>query len=139
MPEGRRRARIILVIEDEADAAAVLATTLTEAGFVVVTAHAGRERLALVEDVRPDLVLLDFRLPDVSGFRLLPVCQHDAATRHLPVLVLTALTFAEAERAAWYGAEAVLTKPSVLSDLLAHAEELLGRAGATGVRTVPQP
>ena len=137
MSDERRHAPIILVIEDEADQAAVLATTLTDAGYVVVTAHAGTEGLTLVADVQPDLVILDLRLPDVSGVRVLDVLKHDPATAQVPVLVLTALRFAEAEKVARYGAEAFLTKPYVVDDLLAQVQEVLAPTGVTGVTTTP--
>lgn len=79
----------------------------------------------------------DLRLPDVSGFRLLRILEHDSATAHLPVLVVTALRFAEAAKVARYGADAFLTKPYRLEELVTRVRELLGRPGIA--RGTPAP
>jgi len=80
---GGQRQPTILLIEDEADQVAVLAALLQEAGCTVATAHTGVEGLSLVEEVWPDLVILDLKLPDLSGYRLLQVLKHAV----VPVIV----------------------------------------------------
>jgi cyclic di-GMP phosphodiesterase len=129
----------VLVIEDEGEQAAVLAATLRDAGFAVVAAGAGLDGLGLVEAVRPDLVILDLKLPDVSGFRVLKILKEDRHTAILPVLVLTALSFAEAEKVARYGADGFLTKPYVVEELLVRVQDLVAGSGGTGAPTKVLP
>jgi CheY-like chemotaxis protein len=77
----------------------------------------GTAALATLDQRRPDLVVLDLDLPGVSGFRLLEVLKGDPATAAVPVLVVTALDFAEAKAAARAGADGFLTKPFDAADL----------------------
>jgi diguanylate cyclase (GGDEF)-like protein len=110
---------IIMMIDDEPLNLEVLQTFLEEAGyreFVPVTAP--REALGLIADRRPDVVLLDLVMPEMSGFEILERLRADDTLRHTPVIVLTSATDAETKlKALELGATDFLAKPVDSSEL----------------------
>src|SRR4029450_5196413 len=116
----------ILVVDDTAKNAKLLADLLTVKGYSVVTAESGREALAQLEAERPDLVLLDVVMPEMSGYEVCRKIRENAGTRILPVVMVTALDPAE-ERVKGIGAGAddVLAKPINQAELLACLRSLL--------------
>ncbi len=110
---------IIMMIDDEPLNIEVLQTFLEEAGyreFVPVTAP--REALGLIADRRPDVVLLDLVMPEMSGFEILERLRADDTLRHTPVIVLTSATDAETKlKALELGATDFLAKPVDSSEL----------------------
>ena len=80
----------ILVIEDEKDIQDVLEYNLRQAGHKVNLASTGQDGLKLAREKKPDLVLLDLMLPDISGTEVCKALKQDAATRDIQVLILTA-------------------------------------------------
>ena len=119
----------LLLVEDDAEIRRGLMRGLAELGHAVVGVASGYEALKEIVEQRPDLVVLDLDLPVASGFRVLEVLKGDPATAAVPVLVVTALDFAEAKAAAQAGADAFLTKPFDAAELAARAERLLAGAG----------
>ena len=119
----------ILVIEDEATQREVIAYNLRKDGYAVRTAQDGDEaELQLAEDV-PDLILLDWMLPGVSGLELARRIRRRPATRDVPVIMLTAR--AEEEdviRGLDIGADDYVTKPYSVSELLARVRSVLRRS-----------
>ena len=134
MPPGYPPVRpaTALVVEDEPTVAATEALILEDAGLAVTVAPDGGAALAALAGARPDLVVLDLELPRVSGFRLLEVLKGDPATAAVPVLVVTALDFAEARAAVRAGADALLPKPFDAAALAAGAARLLAGPGRPG-------
>jgi DNA-binding response OmpR family regulator len=117
----------LLLVEDEPGLAEVLELHLRAAGFAVDVAADGLAALEALARARPDAVLLDLTLPHVSGFRLLQLLRRDAATATVPVLVLTALSFQEAQEVARDGADDFLTKPVAPQAVVGRAAQLLAR------------
>jgi DNA-binding response OmpR family regulator len=101
----------VLVVEDEPGLTEVLALHLRAAGYDPVVAGDGLEALHALDRTIPVAIVLDLHLPQVSGFRLLEVLKQRPDTASVPVLVLTALSFAEAREVARAGADDFLTKP----------------------------
>src|SRR5262245_19106473 len=89
---GGSASATVLVVEDDAHLTDLLAAVLAEAGLRVATAGDGRQALSALEVVRPDGIVLDLALPEVSGYRLMELLKRDPATAHVPVLILTALS-----------------------------------------------
>jgi diguanylate cyclase (GGDEF)-like protein len=110
---------VIMMIDDEPLNIEVLQTFLEEAGyreFVPVTAPL--EALGLIADRRPDVVLLDLVMPEMSGFEILERLRADDTLRHTPVIVLTSATDAETKlKALELGATDFLAKPVDSSEL----------------------
>ncbi|PEN08362.1 DNA-binding response regulator [Longimonas halophila] len=119
----------ILLVEDEADIASFIQRGLTEEGYVVTWVTEGEQALDELRTSSVDVVLLDIRLPGISGMEVL----HQVRDRlpHLPVMMLTALDAVE-DRVAGLrsGADDYLPKPFDFDELLARVEALLRRAGS---------
>src|SRR5687768_13942843 len=103
----------ILNVNDDAATRSVLTKTLREGGFVVVEAACGEEALRMLPIERPDLVLLDIKLPDIDGLEVCRRIKADALLRST-LVVQTSATFASAERKVEgldSGADAYLAQP----------------------------
>lgn len=126
-------ARQILIVEDERPIREMIAFGLRRAGFEVREAEDSRAARNAVADKRPDLLLVDWMLPDVSGLELTRALKRDAATRDLPVIMLTARV-EEADKVAGLdgGADDYITKPFSPRELLARVNALLRRSSASG-------
>src|SRR5690606_32891546 len=100
------------------------------AGFEVAEAEDSRRARIQVADRRPDLMLVDWMLPDMSGLELTRHIKREAATRDLPVIMLTARA-AEADKVAGLdnGADDYVTKPFSPRELLSRINAVLRRAG----------
>jgi CheY-like chemotaxis protein len=112
----------VLVVDDEADARALVRDILTAGGYRVTEAADGREALEAIARERPALVVLDLMMPELDGFEVLEHLGADPALRELPVVVLTALALGPADEARLKaGAQLVLAKGATSTeDLLAH-------------------
>jgi len=116
----------ILVVDDTPKNVKLLADLLTVKGYSVVTAESGREALAQLEAERPDLVLLDVVMPEMSGYEVCRKIRENAATRILPVVMVTALDPAEERiKGIKAGADDFLAKPINQAELLARVRSLL--------------
>lgn len=114
-----RATPVILIVDDQPDNVRVVGQLLAQAGFEVVPAMSGKEALELVAGEPPDLVLLDMRMPGMTGFDVLKALQEAPATRDIPVIFLTADVERDSlTRAFGAGAVDYLTKPFVPDELL---------------------
>ena len=80
----------ILYVEDNDDNAYMLKNRLTRAGFTVIIATYGAQGLAMATSEQPDLILMDLMLPDIDGEEATRRLKTDPATKHIPVIALTA-------------------------------------------------
>ena len=122
---------LVLVVEDEAALATMLRYNLEKQGFRVEEAADGQEALLRVAETQPDLVLLDWMLPVMSGIEVCRQLRRRSATRDLPVIMVTARTEdQDAVRGLNTGADDYITKPFNIDALLARMRALLRRANA---------
>lgn len=121
----------VLVVDDEADIVALVAYHLARAGYRVSTAADGADGLAAARQERPALVVLDLMLPGLSGYEVLEQLRGDAATREVPVLMLTARR-EERDRIQGLslGADDYLTKPFSPQELVLRVGAILRRVAA---------
>ncbi|MFT8245728.1 phosphate regulon transcriptional regulator PhoB [Roseomonas sp. BN140053] len=127
----------ILVVEDEAPLLTLLRYNLERQGFRVEEAADGQEALLRVAEGRPDLVLLDWMLPALSGLEVCRQLRRRPNTRDLPIIMVTARTEdQDAVRALDTGADDYIAKPFAIDALLARIRALLRRTGAGPVRGV---
>jgi len=127
----------VLVVEDEAPLAEVLRYNLEAAGFKVVHAETGEDAEILVAEEKPDLILLDWMLPSVSGIELCRRLRGRAETRHLPIIMLTARgEEADRIRGLATGADDYVVKPFSLPELMARVKAILRRAAPERVAEV---
>jgi two-component system phosphate regulon response regulator PhoB len=122
---------LVLLVEDEAALVTMLRYNLEKQGFRVDEAANGEEALTRIAETPPDLVLLDWMLPVVSGIEVCRQIRRRPATRDLPVIMVTARTEdQDAVRALNTGADDYITKPFSVDALLARMRALLRRSGA---------
>jgi two-component system phosphate regulon response regulator PhoB len=125
------RVRQILIVEDERPIREMIAYALKRAGFDVREAEDSRTARVQLADRRPDLLLVDWMLPDMSGLELTRLVKRETATRDLPIIMLTARA-AEGDKVAGLdgGADDYMTKPFSPRELLSRINAVLRRSGA---------
>lgn len=102
----------ILVVEDEESLLKLESILLTSKGYEVHGAADGRAALDAIEQVQPDLVLLDIMLPEIDGFEVCRRIKSNSKTKHIPVVMLTAKKSREdMARGEQVGADWYITKP----------------------------
>src|SRR6476660_5645913 len=118
----------ILVIDDDAAIAELVAVNLEMAGYEVTQAEDGIKGQALAIQLLPDLIMLDLMLPKVDGFTVCQRLRRDERTADIPVLMLTALSQTQDKVEGFNaGADDYLTKPFELEELLARVRALVRR------------
>jgi two-component system cell cycle response regulator len=124
----------ILVVDDVATNRIIYKVKLGDAFYEPLLAADGRACLAKARAERPDLILLDLGLPDMSGTEVLRELRNDPLTRHIPVIVVTAdRNPEERQRALSAGADDVMAKPVIDQLLLARIRNLLRARGEQGM------
>lgn len=117
----------VLIADDEPNIAAALEYLLQRSGYDVSIARNGDEALQLIEQNRPDLVLLDVMMPMRSGYEVCQVMRAREDWRHIKIVVLTAKgREADANKGMALGADLYITKPFSNRDLIAKINDLLG-------------
>ena len=108
-----RELRNILHFDDEPDIREVVQLSLALMdGWNVRSVASGREAFSVLRDAAPDLVLLDYMMPEMDGTAILAALQSDPATRNIPVVFMTAKSMpAEVAKLVAAGAAAVIAKP----------------------------
>jgi CheY-like chemotaxis protein len=118
----------ILIVEDNEPSRDVLARRLERRGYDVVVAVDGQDALAKARSARPDLILMDLGLPVMDGWEATRQLKGDLATRHMPIIVLSAHAMTtDRELALAAGGDEFDTKPLRFPQLLEKIELLLAR------------
>ena len=124
----------ILLVEDEPAQRAVLAYNLKSEGFDVIEAEDGEEALVMAQESLPDLVLLDWMLPHVSGLEVCRRLKLGKATRALPVIMLSARSEElDKVRGLETGADDYMVKPYSVAELMARVRKELRRTRPASV------
>ncbi|OQW94911.1 MAG: phosphate regulon transcriptional regulatory protein PhoB [Beggiatoa sp. IS2] len=122
----------ILIIEDETAIREMLHIALDKAGFTVAEAHDVRQARLLIFNRLPDLILLDWMLPEVSGLEFARQLKKDPKTKRLPIIILTAKTEeSDKIRGLEVGADDYVTKPFSPRELIARIKAVLRRTSTT--------
>jgi CheY-like chemotaxis protein len=120
---------VIVVAEDHDDIRYVLKRSLERAGHVVVTAADGVAALAAIREYRPELVVTDVDMPNMTGLDLCRAIRADRSLKHIPVVLASGSMMPGDARAAEAGATATLLKPFLPGQLLALVRDLLRTGG----------
>jgi len=120
----------ILIAEDEPDIRDLITFTLGFAGFEVITANNGEEALNLTRKELPDLILMDVRMPRMTGYEACVHIKSNPQTAHIPVIFLSAKgQDAEIQAGLQAGGTEYLLKPFAPDQLAARIQAILTRQG----------
>ena len=122
----------ILVVEDEPNQVELIEFNLNSQGYEVVVARDGEEALNLAAEENPDLILLDWMLPKVSGIEVCRQLRRSKMTREIPIVILTARSEeSDKIRGLDIGADDYITKPYSIKELLARVRAAMRRPSAS--------
>ena len=123
----------IVIVEDEPDAANLFEEMLRIDNYDVIKTHSGGGALAVLQTERPDAVLLDIMMPDISGIDVLRFMRREPSLMHIPVVIVSAKALPSDIRTGMEaGATAYLTKPVGLDELRQTVRDVLHAAPAPG-------
>ncbi|MBC7541667.1 MAG: response regulator [Candidatus Sericytochromatia bacterium] len=119
----------ILIVDDEADARALVRTAFEGAGYVCIEAVDGKDALAAIRQHRPALIILDLMMPELDGFAVLEMLSADANLRTVPVIVLTAMSLTPEDDARLQQGAALILGKADLSpeELLLQLQTLMAK------------
>lgn len=130
---GRDGKALILVVEDEPAQQQVLTYNLRAQGYDAISAHDGTEAMLLVAEEEPDLIVLDWMLPEISGIEICRRLKSDRATRAIPVIMLSARSEeGDMVRGLETGADDYVVKPYSVAELMARIGANLRRQQGAG-------
>jgi phosphate regulon transcriptional regulator PhoB len=131
MTDEKKLPRTVLIADDEKDIVDLVDYNLTREGFHVLAAANGLESLKMIKKSRPDLVILDWMMPEMDGLEVCRRLRQDPDTSRIPVIMLTARTETlDKVLGLEMGADDYLTKPFHIRELVARIHALLRRSAA---------
>ena len=139
--QNARRNRI-LIVEDNPVSLTLLKQLLKAHGYEVLGTPEGLQALDLAREEQPDLILMDIRLPDISGLQATRLLKQDDRTKTIPIIAVTALASPEYERKGLEsGCDAYIPKPITLGNFLRTIESFLKirPVTATGFASLTSP
>lgn len=116
----------ILLVDDEPDLVKVTTYRLKKMGYDVVAGVTGQEALDLIRSEKPDLVLLDLRLPVIDGLDVCKKVKADKKLKDIPIILFTASTGSIVDNVKEVGADGYLIKPFNQEQLAAELKKFLG-------------
>ena len=120
----------ILVVEDNPTNMKLSTFLLESADYEVISAANAEIGVTLAREGRPDLILMDIQLPGMDGLQATALLKADDATRHIPVIALTALAMkGDEERILAAGCDGYIAKPLDYKDFLSTVKASLAKAG----------
>jgi CheY-like chemotaxis protein len=120
----------ILIAEDERDIRDLVAFTLRFAGYEVFTAANGEEAVELAPNVNPDLILMDVRMPRMTGYEACRIMKLNPDLKDIPIVFLSAKgQETEIQQGLDAGAEEYLLKPFAPDQLTSHVKTILAKFG----------
>ena len=123
----KTKEKVLLVVDDDEDNIALVEEILSDEGYEnILTASSGSQALSIINEKKPDLVLLDIMMPDVDGFEVCSALQNRKETSDIPVIMITAKTTAEDLRHGFrVGAFDYIKKPFNEIELIARVQSAL--------------
>jgi two-component system, cell cycle response regulator DivK len=121
-----RSVKRILIVEDNHLSLTLLNDFLKVKGYETLKTSEGREAIDLAREKQPDLILMDIRLPDISGFDVTRLLKQDDQTKSIPIIAVTAFaTPGDQTKALESGCDGYITKPVIIDNLLRTIESFL--------------
>ena len=120
-----------MIVDDNVDTVELLTKRFRARGYDIVAAYDGEQALRMVEESKPDLIILDIMMPKIDGYEVCRRLKGDENTRHIPILMLTAKSqVPEKVKGLDTGADGYLTKPFDYNELAARVRALLAQKEA---------
>ena len=133
----KQTAPLVLIIEDEPAQMELVSYNMKNEGFQIAQAPDGEEGLLLADELMPDLIILDWMLPKVSGIEVCRRLKKQTITKKIPIIMLTARgEETDRVRGLDTGADDYVTKPYSVNELVARARAMLRRTRASSVGEV---
>lgn len=118
--------KIVIVVDDEPDTTEMFAEMIRLSGHQVLKSYGGTPAIGLISNVKPDVVLLDIMMPDLSGLEVLRFIRRDPRLQHIPVIVATVKGLpSDIQAGLEAGATVYLTKPVAFEDLRKAIEDVV--------------
>ncbi|MGI6460582.1 MAG: response regulator [Candidatus Hydrogenedentales bacterium] len=118
----------VMIVDDEPDALALMENILMDEGFELIKVSNATEVGLRAAQLSPDLILLDYLMPEINGFEVSKALRNNELTRSIPIMAVTCLTKEQdIERIFECGADEYLAKPFRVDQLLEKVRELIGR------------
>jgi two-component system phosphate regulon response regulator PhoB len=128
---------LVLIVDDEPAQLEVLSYNLGSQGFRLEQARDGEEALLVAEEVLPDLIILDWMLPNISGIEVCRRLKSKRETKHIPIIMLTARgEEGDRVRGLTIGSDDYMVKPYSVEELIARAHAMLRRTRPSTVGVV---
>ena len=122
-------AKRVLIVEDNELNMKLFNDLLEANGYGTIQTRSGVEAVELVRQHKPDLILMDIQLPEVSGLEVIRWLKDDEATRHIPVIAVTAFAMkGDEERIRQGGCEAYMSKPISVGKFIETVKAYIGEA-----------
>ncbi|MDP2803922.1 MAG: response regulator [Phreatobacter sp.] len=121
--------KTVMIVEDNELNMKLFHDLLEANGYRTIQTRNGTEALSLVREHRPDLILMDIQLPEVSGLDVTRWIKEDETIRHIPIIAVTAFAMkGDEERIRAGGCEAYLSKPISVTKFIETVRHFLGTA-----------
>lgn len=118
----------ILIVDDEPDVVKILGMRLKANGYQIIAAHDGAAAIELAHYEKPDLIILDIKMPGTDGYSVFEDLKASANTMSIPIVFFSALPPEQArEKATQLGAEGFVSKSADPDEILTNITEILGR------------
>ena len=128
--KGQSKKRV-MIVDDDPDALAMMEKILTDEGVELIKVSNATEVGLKAAQLLPDLILLDFLMPEINGFDVCKALRENEQTRSVPIMAVTCLSKeSEIERIFECGADEYLAKPFKVDKLLEKVRELIGKGRA---------
>jgi DNA-binding response OmpR family regulator len=118
--------KTIVIVEDEPDTAEMFAEMMRLSGYQVLKSYSGRPAIALISETKPDAIVLDLMMPDISGLEVMSFIRSDSHLNKIPVIIVSAKSLpSDIKTGLEAGAVTYLTKPVAFKDLKLAVEDAI--------------
>jgi CheY-like chemotaxis protein len=114
-----------LIVEDNEVNLALTRDILLELGMKTIEAGSAEDGIRMARETAPDIIIMDYKLPAMNGFEATRVLKDDSATKHIPIMILTASAFTKDRKKAFEaGCDAFLIKPINIDEFIGTMKDL---------------
>ena len=127
MPSGAAKAKTVLIVEDNELNMKLYNDLLEAFGYATVKTRDGRKAVELAREHRPDLIIMDIQLPEISGLKVTQLLKEDKDLAAIPVVAVTAFAMrGDEQRIRAGGCEAYLSKPISVASFIETVRKFIG-------------